>query len=88
MRQKPETEDGDLLVVLGMFHGIYSRVARKLGVNQSTVSRVARGKRTSTKVSKAIHNELRSIRDYLNRAAKELNGGSKRCNELARNCSC
>jgi len=75
MRHKPETEDGDLLVAIAMFHGIYSRVARKVGVNQSTVSRVVRGARTSPKVSEAIHNEPLAIRDYLNRTPKAVNGG-------------
>ena len=75
MRDKREIEDGDLLVALGMFHGIYGRVARKVGVSEPMVSRVACGKRSSPKISQAIHNELRSIRDYLNRTPKKLNGG-------------
>jgi hypothetical protein len=70
-----ETEDGDLLVALAMFHGIYKRVARKVGVNEAMVSRVVHGGRSSPEISKAIHNELRAIRNYLNRNAKELNGG-------------
>ena len=75
MRHKRETEDGDLLVALTMFHGIYKRVARKVGVNEATVSRVVRGGRTSPEISKAIYNELRAIRDYLNRTPKAANGG-------------
>jgi hypothetical protein len=75
MSHKDETKDGDLLVALAMFHGIYKRVARKLGVGGTMVSRVARGKRNSPEISEAIHSELRSIRDYLNRAATKLNGG-------------
>ncbi len=75
MRDKREIEDGDLLVALGMFHGIYGRVARKVGVSEPMVSRVARGKRTSLEISKAIHNELRAIRDYLNHTPKAVNGG-------------
>jgi hypothetical protein len=71
----PEDEGGDLLVAIAMFHGIYNRVAAKAGVHHTMVSRVARGKRTSTRVSEAIREELRAIRDYLNRAPKKLNGG-------------
>jgi hypothetical protein len=71
----PEDEGGDLLVALAMFHGIYNRVAAKAGVHHTMVSRVARGKRTSTTVSEAIREELRFIRDYLNRTPKKLNGG-------------
>jgi hypothetical protein len=73
-RIRPEAEDGDLLVALAMFQGIYKRVARKVRVNEAMVSRVVRGRRTSPEISRAIHNELRAIRDYLNRAPKAANG--------------
>jgi hypothetical protein len=75
MRYEPETEDDDLLVALAMFHGIYSRVARKVGVNEAMVSRVVHGERSSPEISKAVHNELRAIRDYLNHTPKTVNGG-------------
>ena len=75
MHHVPETEDGDLLVALAMFHGIYKRVARKLGVNEATVSRVVHGLRSSPEISKAIHNELRAIRDYLKNPPKAVDGG-------------
>ena len=75
MRHKRETEDGDLLVALGMFHGIYSRVARKVGVSEPMVSRVASGRRSSPEISNAIYTELRAIRDYLNHTPKATNGG-------------
>jgi hypothetical protein len=75
MRHVPETGDGDLLVALAMFHGIYKRVARKVGVNEAMVSRVVHGGRSSPDICKAIHNELRAIRDYLNHTPKAINGG-------------
>jgi hypothetical protein len=75
MRRERETEDGDLLVALAMFHGIYNRVARKVGVNQAMVSRVVHGERSSPEISKAIHNELRAIRDYLNHTPKAVDCG-------------
>jgi DNA-binding LacI/PurR family transcriptional regulator len=56
-----------------MFNGIYKRVAAKVGVHQSTVSRVARGERNSPEVSATIREELRAIRDYLNRTAHKSN---------------
>ena len=71
----PEDEGGDLLVAIAMFHGIYNRVAAKAGVHHTMVSRVARGERSSSRVSEAIREELRAIRDYLNRTPKKLNGG-------------
>jgi hypothetical protein len=75
MRHEPETEDGDLLVALTMFHGIYKRVAQKVGANEAMVSRVVHGGRSSPEISKAIHNELLAIRDYLSRTPKAVNGG-------------
>jgi hypothetical protein len=75
MRHESEPEDGDLLVALAMFHGIYKRVARKVGVNEAMVSRVVHGGRSSPEISEAIHNELRAIRDYLNNPPKAVDGG-------------
>jgi hypothetical protein len=75
MQNKREIGDGDLLVALAMFHGIFKRVALKVGVGGTMVSRVASGTRRSPEISKAIHNELRAIRDYLNHTPKAANGG-------------
>ena len=41
--------------------GLYARVARKLGLDSSYVSRVANGKRTSERIMSAIVAELRRI---------------------------
>ena len=54
--------------------GIYKRVAAKLGIDESFVSRVATGQRKSPRVISAIHYELTLIRDYLNRMAGKSNG--------------
>jgi hypothetical protein len=64
-----------LLVAIAMFSGIYKRVAAKVGVHPSLVSRVARGERDSQQVSVAIREELRVIRDYLNNPPKAVDGG-------------
>jgi hypothetical protein len=64
-----------LVVVLQMFSGLNKRVAIKVGLDPTFVCRVARGQRNSPKVSEAIREELRAIRDYLNRTPKKLNGG-------------
>jgi len=45
--------------------GVYSRVARRLGVHRTYVSRVARGQRRSEKVESAL------VAEY-NRAKKQL----------------
>lgn len=72
-RQQAE-DASDLLVAIAMFNGIYKRVAAKAGVHQTMVSRVARGERNSPEVSAAIREELRVIRDYLNRTPHKSNG--------------
>jgi hypothetical protein len=51
---------------VSLFRGIYNRVAKRLGVDPSYVSRVARGERKSAVVEKALAEEVRLIRDYLN----------------------
>ena len=59
------------LEVLGMFHGLQARVAKKVGVDATFVSRVARGERRSEQVMKALVEELDIIRDYLNRTREK-----------------
>jgi transcriptional regulator with XRE-family HTH domain len=44
-----------------MFSGVYARVAKKMGVSPSYVSRVARGKRESAEVLRALEAELRRL---------------------------
>jgi transcriptional regulator with XRE-family HTH domain len=51
---------------VSLFRGIYNRVAKRLGVDPSYVSRVARGERKSVVVEKALAEEVRVIRDHLN----------------------
>jgi hypothetical protein len=75
MQNKRELGDGDLLVVLAMFHGLFRRVALKVGLGETMVSRVASGNRSSPEISKAIYTELRAIRDYLNHPPKAVDGG-------------
>lgn len=49
------------LVRLSLYRGIYSRVARQLGIDPSYVSRVARGERRSIKVEEALIKEIKRI---------------------------
>lgn len=51
---------------VALFRGVYKRVAKRLGVDPSYVSRVARGERQSAEVEKALAEEVRLIRDHLN----------------------
>jgi hypothetical protein len=52
--------------VLSIFRGLYQRVAAKLGVDPSYVSRVARGERQSPVVLAALQEEMDVIRQHLN----------------------
>lgn len=47
--------------VLRMDHGSISRIARSLGVNRSTVSRVVAGTKTSQRVREEVVAECRRI---------------------------
>ena len=47
--------------VLRMDHGLISRIARAIGVNRSTVSRVVAGTKTSQRVRDAVVAECRRI---------------------------
>ena len=51
---------------VSLFRGLYDRVAKRLGVDPSYVSRVARGERKSAAVTKALSEEVQAIRDHLN----------------------
>ncbi len=56
------TETDDALIKAHMLHlGVYARVAKKLHVDPSFVSRVAAGKRTSPTIRRALAEELRKI---------------------------
>ncbi len=59
---------------VSLFRGIYNRVAKRLGVDPSYVSRVARGERKSALVEKALAEEVRVIREHLNNHENQNNG--------------
>lgn len=44
-----------------LYRGIYSRVAKQLGIDRSYVSRVASGERKSEKVERALMREIERI---------------------------
>lgn len=50
-----------------LFRGLYARVARKLGVDVSYVSRVARRERKSNAVEKALHPEFNRVLAVINK---------------------
>ena len=55
-----------------IFRGVYSRVARQLGVDRSYVSRVARGERRSEEIEEALRNELRRVEGALKALGRNL----------------
>jgi hypothetical protein len=59
---------------VSLFRGVYNRVAKRLGVDPSFVSRVARGERKSATVEKALVDEVRAIREHLNDHERNQNG--------------
>ena len=61
---------------VSLFRGIYNRVAKRLGVDPSYVSRVARGERKSAVVEKALAEEVRIIRDHLNNHQSNHDGNN------------
>ena len=63
----PATTKGDEAMIKGhMLHlGLYRRVANKLEVDPSYVSRVATGKRKNLKVRRALLDELRKLQRLL-----------------------
>src|SRR5215475_15271318 len=50
-----------------LYRGLYGRIARKLGVDPSYVSRVARGDRHSPQIENALSRELERINTRLGR---------------------
>jgi hypothetical protein len=63
-------------MTVSLFRGLYARVARKLGVDVSYVSRIARGERKSKAADKALTKEFRrvvaSMRNHLGRSGTDL----------------
>lgn len=49
------------------FRGVYAKVARKLKVSASMVSRAADGNRASTEIDAAMHKELKASKDKLDK---------------------
>jgi transcriptional regulator with XRE-family HTH domain len=68
------------LLPQALYRGLYVRVARRLGVDPSYVSRVARGERYSKHVEDALHRELGEIGKRLGRRIEPVAYRSHRGN--------
>jgi hypothetical protein len=64
MRPSAEYEEA-LLKAHRLHDGVYRRVAEKLGIDPSLVSRVSAGKRQAPEIRKALVEELRKIQSLL-----------------------
>lgn len=53
----------------GLYYGLYSRVARQLGVTPSVVRKVAIGLRKSRRIRKALQAEIRRIERAVSKVA-------------------
>jgi hypothetical protein len=67
-----------------LYRGLYVRIARKLGVDASYVSRVARGDRRSSEVEDALRQALAEIDQQLGRGSSATNGRSRPVNAAKR----
>ncbi len=61
-----------------LYRGLYVRIARKLGVDASYVSRVARGDRRSPEVESALHQALAEIDQQLGRSSSAAEKSTER----------
>jgi transcriptional regulator with XRE-family HTH domain len=62
MNRHTRSNDERLLEVHQLHLGLYARVAKRLSVTPSYVSRVARGQRENDKVTAQLLDELRKLR--------------------------
>ncbi|PYU23537.1 MAG: hypothetical protein DMG30_11180 [Acidobacteria bacterium] len=60
-RQRTKITEESLLRTHRLHSGMYARIAQKLGVDPSYVSRVAKGERQSQEVKRALLSELATI---------------------------
>jgi hypothetical protein len=59
-----------------LYRGVYSRVAKQLGLDRSYVSRVANGERRSKKVEAALLAEIKRIEKIAGKRSTKAKGAS------------
>jgi hypothetical protein len=88
MKHDKSTTNGNGIPAVAIFRGVYNRVAVKLGVDPSYVSRVARGERNSPAVVAALEEEMSLIRDQLNsHLAKSRKNGKQPASPVQQDAS-
>jgi predicted XRE-type DNA-binding protein len=69
IKVSPQTNTDKLLLARhSLYRGLQARVAARLGVNKSVVSRVSRGKKKSKRIEKALLSEARRIERSIQKA--------------------
>jgi hypothetical protein len=53
--------------IISDFRGIYARIAHQLNGSASMAGRVADGNRASKEIESALHEELKALKDKLNK---------------------
>ncbi len=68
-QSKPRAEEMGPTIsdVLAGYRGVYARVAQKLGVDASYISRIADGSRSNTEIQRALIQEIQSLNELTNR---------------------
>ena len=70
-----KSETAQCATAVSLFRGLYARVARKLGVDVSYISRIARGERKSKVAERAL------IREF-NKVVSVMRNGSARSSKI------
>jgi len=70
-----KSETTQCATAVSLFRGLYARVARKLGVDVSYISRIARGERKSKVAERAL------IREF-NKVVSVMRNGSARSSKI------
>jgi hypothetical protein len=66
---------------VSLFRGMYSRVARDLGVDVSYISRIARGEQKSEVAEKALNREFRKILSVIRNSSARFRKARRRYSE-------
>ena len=77
-----ESTAAQCATAVSLFRGLYARVAHKLGVDVSYVSRIARGERKSTLAERALTREFNKVlallRNNSSQAGKNTGGRTRK----------
>lgn len=67
LRKMTQQSQAKVAEIIADFKGLYAKVARKLRISPSMVSRVAGGHRISPEIEAALREELKMLRERLDK---------------------